>query len=234
MPEPNVTADKLFLLLRAPDDVSVARFQDQAGPAARANLALTTARQLSLCRIGPAPEGLPRRPDDPADPRPPIDVAIRARFADPLAARQAFAALSVQGALMPGVTPLAFLVCEIPVLDRLRPDQQAAVKNLALIQFHDDLPDSAARRSWAQHAKLAAGIHVGAGRYVRNWVEARSANAPPVRGIVEIDFATVPDLTERYFAPPDGMARIIQDTGHFVGRATRLYMVEEQLRPSPA
>ena len=223
----NVTAGKLILLMRALD-ASVAQFQDAAASACKNSPFLGAASELGLCRIVPAPEGLPRRPDDPADPRPPYDVAILAKFHTDVEAQAAFAA-SQQ--LMPGVAPHAFLVTEIPVLDRLGPGQRPVLKNLALIVFHEDMPDSAAKRGWAQHAKLAQIIHVGAGRYVRNWVERRSEDAPPVRGIVEIDFATVTDLVERYFGVPGGMERVIQDTGHFVQRAQRLYMREERLRP---
>lgn len=231
MPSENVTAAKLFIFMRAPEGGEPSRFQDEAAAAAtRTGSPLAPALELSLCRIEPAPQGLPRRPDDPADPRPPYDAAIRAIFPSEAAARAAFAALSGPGGLLPHMTSHVFLVTEIPVLDRLKPGQRPALKTLALIVFHDDLPDSAARRSWAQHAKLASIIHVGAGRYVRNWVEQRGEGAPPARGIVEIDFATVSDLVERYFGVPGGMERVIQDTGHFVQRATRLYMREEMLR----
>ena len=221
---------KLFVLLRAPDGQDIAAFQDCIASALAGSGPWDAAIVLSLCRISPAPAGLPRRPDDPADPRPPYDVAIRADFANEQDARSAFAVLS-KGEGLPKVAILhVFQVAEIPVLKRLAPGQKSEVKNLALIVFHDDMPDSAAQRSWAQHAKIAQVIHTGAGRYYRNWVVARSEGAPHVRGIVEIDFATLPDLVDRYFGVPDGMARVIQDTGHFVQKAQRLYMHEQILR----
>jgi hypothetical protein len=222
---------KILILMRAPGGRDAVSFQTAlAASCQKGDSAFTGAKQISLCRIDTAPDGLPRRPDDALDPRPPYDAVIRAVFDDSQTAARAFDALSGQGQLPRAEIAHWFLVTEIPVLDRLPSGQQPALKTLALIVFHDDLPDSAARRSWAQHAKLASIIHVGAGRYVRNWVEKRGAGSPPVRGIVEIDFATVPDLVERYFGVPDGMERVIQDTGHFVQHATRLYMREEILR----
>jgi hypothetical protein len=210
---------KVIIVLRAPDATGLAAFRVRARDVARSLFA--DAARLTVCDIDPAPDGLPRRPDDPPDSRPAYDVAVIAVFSDAAAAQLAFYAGCTADW---GASPDAFLTTEIPVLDRLGPDAKPAIKNLALIQFHDDLPDSAAQRSWAQHAKLASIVHVGAGRYVRNWVTKRSPHAPPVRGIVEIDFATVADLTERYFGVPGGMERVIQDVGHFVARGTRLYM----------
>ena len=219
---------KLFVLLRDPDGREIAATQDRVRAALGArDSVFARATRLGFCRIGAIPEGLPRRPDD--EPRPAYDVTIRAEFADSADAQAAFRTTSKPD-WFTGLTACAFLVTPIPVLDRLPPDAKPAIKNLALIQFHGDLPDSAAQRSWAQHAKLASIVHTGAGRYVRNWVEARAPDEPPIRGIVEIDFATLPDLTDRYFGVPGGMERIIQDTGHFVQKATRLYMQEEKLR----
>jgi hypothetical protein len=218
-------AGKLFLFLRAPEGTDPRRFQEET----RAGLAgapWDKAALIGFCRVQAAPAGLPRRPDDPAVARPVFDAAIWAKFAETAQAQAAFDLLSTQQAKAE-----IFLVREIPVLDRLAPGELPAIKNLALITFHEDLPDSAAQRSWAQHAKLAESVHLGAGRYRRNWVEARNKSARPARGIVEIDFASLADLVERYFAPPDGMARIIQDTGHFVQSAVRLYMQEEIVPP---
>lgn len=45
------------------------------------------------------------------------------------------------------------------------------VKYIARCYFHDDLPESAAQRSWNLHVPLALRVHVGVCKYVRNWVE---------------------------------------------------------------
>jgi hypothetical protein len=229
----SMTSDprKLFVFLRDPDGRDIAATQNRLRAAISARDSLfAKASTLSFCRIGPPPAGLPPRPDDAADPRPAYDAAIRAEFADAGDTRAAFDAVCKAQWLGQKLTTAAFLVTPIPVLERLGADAKPAIKYLALNIFHDDLPDSAAKRSWAQHAKLAGIVHTGAGRYVRNWVEARMPSDPPIRGIVEIDFAEVSDLTERYFGIPGGMDRVIQDIGHFLQRGIRLYMQEEKLR----
>jgi len=65
----------------------------------------------------------------------------------------------------------------------------------ALLRFHEDLPDSAARRSWAVHGELARHVHVGCTCYVQNWVDERLAGAGPrVQGVPQLTFPTEADL----------------------------------------
>ncbi len=100
-----------------------------------------------------------------------------------------------------------------------------------MLAFHDDLPESAARRSWELHSKIAQRIHVGAGRYSRNWVgRIAGADAPVIGGIVDIDFAAVSDLVHGYFVDDRGRSEVMQDTAHFIRRPIRLYMREEVIR----
>ena len=99
------------------------------------------------------------------------------------------------------------------------------IKYLRGLIFHEDLPESAIRRSWARHAPLAVEVHVGASRYVQWWVEEHlSANAPKIGGIAELHFATNDALAERFFDSPRGMKEVAHDLGHFVaGGPPRLF-----------
>jgi len=99
------------------------------------------------------------------------------------------------------------------------------IKYLRGLIFHEDLPESAIRRSWARHAPLAVEVHVGASRYVQWWVDEHlSRDAPKIGGIAELHFATERALAERFFDSPRGMKEIVQDTGHFIaGGPPRLF-----------
>src|SRR5262249_34139918 len=98
------------------------------------------------------------------------------------------------------------------------------------LMFHADLSDSAALRSWAQHAKLAVKVHVGAARYVQNWVESSHGDGcPAARGLPELHFPSRRDLTERFFDSPGGRDEILQDPAHFVQGGPRFYAREHVL-----
>lgn len=45
------------------------------------------------------------------------------------------------------------------------------IKYLRGLIFHQDLPETAIRRAWANHAPLAVEVHEGASRYVQWWVD---------------------------------------------------------------
>jgi hypothetical protein len=99
------------------------------------------------------------------------------------------------------------------------------IKYLRGLIFHEDLPETAVRRSWARHALLAVEVHEGASRYVQWWVEEHlSHDAPKIGGIAELHFATDTALEERFFDSPRGMKEIAHDLGHFVaGGPPRLF-----------
>jgi len=93
------------------------------------------------------------------------------------------------------------------------------------LMFHGDLPDSAARRSWALHAGLAERVHIGACHYVQNWVlEALVPDCPPTRGLPELRFPDEAAAVERFFDSERGRMEILQDTAHFVACGPRLYL----------
>jgi hypothetical protein len=101
------------------------------------------------------------------------------------------------------------------------------MKYFGQLVFHPDLPDSAARRSWTIHAALAKTVHVGATKYVRNWVvEQIGDSAPRTQGIVELHFPTLDDLLHRFFDSERGKMQILHDTSHFIAQGARYYTTE--------
>ena len=100
------------------------------------------------------------------------------------------------------------------------------------LYFFADLPDSAASRSWLNHEKLAASVHIGCCRYVRHWVNRPlTPGAPKVRGFSDLQFATIDDLANRYFDCERGRREIMQDISHFIERGMdRIYAREYVLR----
>ena len=121
---------------------------------------------------------------------------------------------------------------EKDMLPRLGIGPAPGVKFLALMSFHDDLSAQAARRLWAHHAPLALRVHAGMARYVRDWVETIGPDALPVprfHGIAELHFPSVETMMTRWFDSEAGRVAIVQDVGHFLARATRLYTTEHVL-----
>jgi hypothetical protein len=132
-------------------------------------------------------------------------------------------------ACAPGSSVSSYLCSEIVEKDETG-GKPAGVKYIAQLYLFDDLPDSAAQRSWAQHASLALKVHVGMSKYVRNWViQALSPDALPIQGIVELHFPTMTDMQERWFADDRGRDEIVHDLGHFLKSANRMYTSEHRL-----
>lgn len=179
---------------------------------------LAAALPEGLLRVLPPPPGVPYRP--PSDPRP-------ERSAD----------LYDAALILPGHSPLppipadmlelhAYAVESRTVFERhAASDPATAITLLGRLMFHADLPDSAARRSWRLHAPLAERVHVGADRYVQNWVVAAlTPESPPTRGLPEMRFPDEASLVERFFDSDRGRDEILQDTAHFVASGPRLYL----------
>jgi hypothetical protein len=101
----------------------------------------------------------------------------------------------------------------------------SGIKYLRGLTFHPDLPHSAIRRSWANHANLAVDVHVGASRYVQWWVDEQlTDDAPRIGGVAELHFADEKALEQRFFDSPRGVKEIVQDLAHFVdGGPPRLF-----------
>lgn len=193
--------------------------------------------QLFADIVGPVPEGMPWRRPDEASPVPdeqPYDVVIEAWFetrAEALAAADRLPqALGQELAALDCFVVDEFIEKERPVPAGI--GQTPGLKYIGLCSFHDDLPDSAARRSWKQHVGLALVVHAGMAKYVRNWVEEAPAVSPAlqdVRGIVELHFDSLSDLQQRWFDSDRGRQEIIQDVGHFLKGATRMFAVQHVL-----
>lgn len=104
------------------------------------------------------------------------------------------------------------------------------IKYIGLLEFHADLPDSAAKRSWEIHAALAVNVHVGMDKYVRNWVvETPTPGSKPARGIAELHFPSEQAITQRFFDSERGMREILHDTSHFVASGARSFASEHIL-----
>jgi len=101
------------------------------------------------------------------------------------------------------------------------------VKYMGRLKFHSDLPNSAARRAWALHAKLALKVHVGAAKYARNIViEALDGDGPETTGVAQLHFPTMHDLVEGFFDSERGIEEILHDVAHFVDSGNRFYVNE--------
>ena len=93
-----------------------------------------------------------------------------------------------------------------------------------------ELTPAEQRRHWDEHVPLANRIHVGCTRYVRNWVEAPTANhgaaAPPYQGIAMQHFLTEQDLRERSFDSPTSVQVIKDDVAEFIAEHLVLQTIE--------
>jgi hypothetical protein len=216
------------LFLAAPSGEGRAAFRARAlsslGPAA---LAAAPLDALSVDLVDATPAAPPwQRPGEPAAPQEPDYDAVLDLWGAPDAIEAALAALRAGLGDAPRVS--VRVTETIEKNDLPRPAGRAAgVKFLSLMTFHPDLPAAAARRLWAHHAPLALRVHIGMGRYVRDWVSGGEAG---FHGIAELHFPSVEAMTTRWFDSEAGRAAIAHDVGHFLLRATRLYTTEHVLR----
>lgn len=132
----------------------------------------------------------------------------------------------------------SYAVTETVIYDRRefsRGRPSAGIKLIGRLMFHADLPDSAAKRSWGLHARLAARVHTGSARYVQHWVDAPlDAACPPARGLPLMHFPSDEDFFDRFVDSPRGMEEILQDTSHFVSSGPRFYTTEYIIRAPAA
>jgi hypothetical protein len=218
----------IISFLRVRQDRNASEFHQWLLGQTRAAFENSSARQaycvLSLGTPPPADFSLPpamRLDASNSVPWPPYDAAILRGGIDPMAAIPA------------GLDEWVDLDHAYRVTRKVIKDDGAiadgspstGIKYLRGLIFHEDLPESAVRRSWARHAPLAVEVHVGASRYVQWWVDEHlSRDAPKIGGIAELHFATERALAEGFFDSPRGMKEIVQDTGHFIaGGPPRLF-----------
>ena len=152
---------------------------------------------------------------------------------DPAIAAEKLDALKADGSLLMHAGGMhGYRVVETEVWNRetRRRGHAPGVTYIGLLDFHADLPDSAARRSWTLHAEAARLIHVGCRRYRHNWIAAPlTSDADAARGISELYFPSRDALIHGFFDSERGRAEIRRDTGHFISRGTRLYTTEHVL-----
>jgi hypothetical protein len=225
---------RVFLAARAGGDRAAFRAAVRDGLAPGLLAAVPGLAALSACLVDATPAVPPwQRPGEaPAAAEPAVDAVIDAWGDDP-ALEEALAWLAPRVA---GLPQASIRVAETVEKDELaRPAGAAApgVKFLALMVFHEDLPPATARRLWTHHAALALRVHVGMGRYVRDWVEAIAPDDLPVPrfgGVAELHFPSAEVMAARWFDSEAGRQAIIHDVGHFLARATRLYTTEHVLK----
>lgn len=171
--------------------------------------------------VGPPPQGLPYAPSSDPDPVASSRLYDAAAIWDDTPDTPDFAPL-----LSAGILVHAWSVEPTVGYSRSPYGQDnEALTLVGRLMFHPDLPDSAARRSWALHAGLAERVHVGACHYVQNWVlEALLPDCPPTRGLPELRFPNEAAAVERFFDSERGRMEILQDTAHFVASGPRLYL----------
>lgn len=220
---------KHFVFLSAGGVENRAAFQ-QAGFRALSEWSqeLPSSARLIVNVVGDRPERLPYRPTVETGPH--FDLIVEAEDLNGSGAWLARLSNIVPDAARRDV----YLVDPIVELDR-QPEKSIGVspgiKYIGLLEFHADLPDSAARRSWGIHANLAVDVHVGMDKYVRNWVvEAPTPNCKPARGISELHFPSEEAITDRFFDSERGMREILHDTSHFVASGARSFVSEHVLR----
>jgi hypothetical protein len=105
------------------------------------------------------------------------------------------------------------------------------IRYFGLIQFHDDLPESAIRRSWAHHIKLARRAHPNATQYHQNWIDrCLDLSAQPAGGISSLYFPTEQQAIEQFFDSDRGREEITHETQHFIKGGPRFYTTEYVFR----
>ena len=118
-----------------------------------------------------------------------------------------------QGAVMTAYS-VARMVEKTPPAARL--DQ---VKLVACLGGDPAVSRIETRRHWNEHVPLALRIHIGASRYLRNWVEGlilTSEFSPRLYvGIAMMSFHTVEDYKERLFDIPENVKVIRDDMAEF-------------------
>ncbi len=225
---------RVFLAAPPGADRAAFRAEVRAGLAPGLLAAVPRLTALSACLVDATPAVPPwQRPGEAPPPAEPAFDAVIDAWGDGDALDAALAWLAPRVA---GLPQASIRVAETVEKDQLaRPAGAPApgVKFLALMCFHEDLPPATARRLWMHHASLALRVHVGMGRYVRDWVEAIGPGELPVPrfgGVAELHFPSAEVMAARWFDSEAGRQAIIHDVGHFLARATRLYTTEHVLK----
>lgn len=221
-------ASKYFIYLAGRDRSRRADFQSAYLRAARkVAAALPQGGKLIVNLVEETPEGVPFRP-----------VNVRAEEADAVydvivelspPADEAEQILETLVSCAEDVaTTEIYQVEEIVQLDRqvvVLGQRSPGIKYIGRLNFHPDLPATAARRSWDIHVPLALRVHVGMDKYVRNWI-VDASRGRPAGGIAELNFPSIDDMLTRYFDCDRGREEIMHDISHFIANGTRFFASE--------
>ena len=190
------------------------------------------AKRCVVNLIEPEPEKLPYRPSDELktpDGKPAYDVVLEVSSID----HASYENLRRSFAILPKKTSLchAYRVDRSLEKDELgeQPIGEATpgLKFISKINWWKDMQPSAARRSWDNHVALALRVHIGASKYLRNWVTSKlTDSAPDTGGVTMLNFLSQYDLENRWFDSARGEQEIMHDKEHFVSGGNRLYAKE--------
>ena len=190
------------------------------------------AKRCVVNLVGPEPEKLPYRPSDELktpDGKTAYDVVLEVSSTD----HSSYERLRESLATLPDKTGLchAYRVDRSLEKDELgeQPIGEATpgLKFISKINWWQDMQPSAARRSWDNHVSLALRVHIGASKYVRNWVTSKlTGSTPDTGGVTMLNFLSQYDLENRWFDSARGEQEIMHDKEHFVSGGNRLYAKE--------
>ena len=226
--------NKVMVFLRGASDRPRLDFQQSLLALTRTGLPEPLGREpMTLNLVLEPPDNLPYRPaSDTSIGQPPVYDVI-AELWSPRGAAQVSAELRLavghQASVYHAYAVTATEIYHRQDFRRGQPSQ--GVKLISRLMFHADMPDSAVRRSWGLHARLAARVHVGSARYVQNWVDQSLVeDGPPARGIPIMHFPGEQAFCEGFVDSPRGMQELLQDTAHFVAGGPRSYTTEYIVR----
>lgn len=225
-------ASKYFIYLTGGDRSRKADFQAEYLRAAR-KIAAAVPRggKLIINLVEKTPEGVPFRPvnmhSEEADAIYDAIVELSSPMdeAEPLLAALVSCASDIATTEIYQVEEMVELDRQVVVLGERSP----GIKYIGRLNFHSDLPASAARRSWDIHVPLALRVHVGMDKYVRNWI-VDTSRGRPAGGIAELNFPTLDNMLTGYFDSDRGKEEIMHDISHFIASGTRFFVSEFVLR----
>lgn len=225
-------ASKYFIYLTGGDRGRKADFQAQYLRAAR-EIAAAAPRdgQLIVNLVEETPAAVPFRPVNAhAEAVEPVcdvivEISLPADEAEPVLAILASCIGDIAATEIYQVEEIVQLDRQVTVLGERSP----GMKYIGRLSFHQDLPASAARRSWDIHVPLALRVHVGMDKYVRNWI-VDASRGRPAGGIAELSFPTLDAMLTRYFDSDRGKEEIMHDISHFIAYGVRFFASEFILR----
>lgn len=221
---------KVMTFLRGREDGDVSAFQrwyvDEYTPTIARHPALQRWVVDIAVRSAPAnPLGIGASAALPA-----FDIVAEAWLPDVTAFEQVFGSNGAGARLAPWISESwSYEVEENVEFDREPPvgtdRDRPPFKLVSRMRFFDDLPDSAAERSWKVHAGLACRVHVGATKYVRNWVQRPlNGDTSGTRGIVELQFPHAQAFVDGFADCERGLQEILHDGEFFVDNSDRLFV----------